>query len=57
MFVWVWVYFQRLSKNTAESFKDKIICLLKTNTTENYSKPTGAKKVYKVQKIRQSKTK
>ena len=33
------------------------LCLLKINKTENYSKPTGAKKVYKVQKIRQSKTK
>ena len=32
-------------------FKDKIMTLLKTNTTDNYSKPTRAKNMYKGQKI------
>ena len=32
-------------------FKDKIMTLLKTNTTDNYSKPTHAKNMYKGQKI------
>ena len=44
-------YVPGIVKNTMGCFKDKIMTLLKTNTTDNYSKPTRAKNMYKGQKI------
>ena len=41
----------RNCKKTVGSFKDKIVSLLKTNTTKIYGKPTRSNNVYKGQKI------
>ena len=44
--------YSRDCKKMVGSFKNKILSPLKTNTTENYSKPTCAKKCIKVKKSR-----
>ena len=43
--------YSRDCKKTMVSFKDKIVSLIKTNTTENYSKLTRVQNVFKGQKI------
>lgn len=48
---WLVNYILEIVKNTVGSFKDKIVCLLKANTTKNYSKPTRAKNLYKGIKV------
>ena len=48
---WLVKYILEIVKNTVGSFNDKIVCLLKANTTKNYSKPTRAKNLYKGIKV------
>ena len=48
----------RAREETVGGVKDKIVSLFKTNTTQNYSKPTRVKNVYKgSKKSEKSKTK
>ena len=43
--------YSRDCKKTVGSFKDRIASLLKTNTTDNYRKPTPVKYVYKGENV------
>ena len=47
---WLINYISEIGKKLVGSFKEKIGSLLKTNATDNYSKPIRAKNVYKEKK-------